>query len=380
MNKVISISLNGNAYQLEEAGYETLQRYLEQAERQLKGNPDKAEVIADLEQAIADKCASYLRPHKNVVSSNEIEQIIKEMGPVDAGNAENTTAETGQTSNESNASTADTPKRLYQIRDGAIISGLCKGIAVYFDIDVSIIRILFVFLAFVTGGIWALVYLIMMFLIPYANTTEDMAAARGAPFNAQEVIDQAKKHYSEFKDKKEWKRHWQQQRRAWHHQWHHNRHWWRCNMESSFSRTMNGNNYAVHIIVSMIMLALGAITTIMSIVWLFAVISLLTTGAIFGWPLPAGMPLWAGALLLLVFMGMSTAPFNAIRRATHHNINRSIHPWFSLSDVLIQLTIGTVIFWYAFTHFPQVEYFFTHFLEMIKAIWDSFNHTIHPSS
>ena len=72
MNKVISISLNGNAYQLEEAGYEALKQYLERAEQQLKDNPDKVEVLSDLEQAIADKCSRYLRPHKSVVTSDEV--------------------------------------------------------------------------------------------------------------------------------------------------------------------------------------------------------------------------------------------------------------------------------------------------------------------
>ncbi|HYM36036.1 MAG TPA: hypothetical protein VET48_11605, partial [Steroidobacteraceae bacterium] len=83
MNKVVIANLNGNAYQLEEAGYEALRQYLDRAAAQLKDNPDKAEIIADLEQAIAEKCASYLGSHKNVVSSEEIAQILKQMGPVD---------------------------------------------------------------------------------------------------------------------------------------------------------------------------------------------------------------------------------------------------------------------------------------------------------
>ena len=44
MNKVISISLNGNAYQLEEAAYDLLKQYLQRAETQLKDNPDKTEI------------------------------------------------------------------------------------------------------------------------------------------------------------------------------------------------------------------------------------------------------------------------------------------------------------------------------------------------
>src|SRR5579884_2774607 len=85
MRTVITISLNGNAYQLDAAGYEALRAYLQVAEQRLAGNPDQWEILADLEQAIADKCGRYLGPHKNVVSSEEIAEVLREMGPVDGG-------------------------------------------------------------------------------------------------------------------------------------------------------------------------------------------------------------------------------------------------------------------------------------------------------
>ena len=79
MHKVISINLNGNAYQLDETAYEALRAYLDHAEAVLKDNPDQAEIVADLEQAIAEKCNKFLGPHKTVVTATEIEQVIKEM-------------------------------------------------------------------------------------------------------------------------------------------------------------------------------------------------------------------------------------------------------------------------------------------------------------
>src|SRR4051812_29644461 len=97
MNKVITINLNGNAYQLEERGYELLCGYLDAAAAQLKDNPDRAEIISDLEQAIADKCRNFLGPQKTIVTAAEIEQIIQAMGPVDSDGAEAGTAGQGQT-------------------------------------------------------------------------------------------------------------------------------------------------------------------------------------------------------------------------------------------------------------------------------------------
>ena len=85
MNKVITINLNGNAYQVEERGYELLCEYLDGAESQLKDNPDRAEILLDLERAIAEKCRRQLNPHKSVVTTAEIDQILAEMGPVEGG-------------------------------------------------------------------------------------------------------------------------------------------------------------------------------------------------------------------------------------------------------------------------------------------------------
>ena len=79
MERVVTINLNGNPYQLEEPAYDAVRAYLQHAEAKLANNPDKAEVVRDLEQAIADKCASYLSPVKSVVADDEMKKILDEM-------------------------------------------------------------------------------------------------------------------------------------------------------------------------------------------------------------------------------------------------------------------------------------------------------------
>ena len=181
MQKVITINLNGNAYQLDETAYGLLRTYLDAAELQLKDNPDKAEIISDLEQAIADKCNRVLGARKTVVSTAEVKQIIEEMGPV-----EGTPGEPASEKQERPRAEAGAPKRLYQIREGAMISGVCKGLAAYLNVDVTIVRIVFVALALLTKGAFVIVYIVLMCVIPYATTSEERAAAHGQRFNAQD--------------------------------------------------------------------------------------------------------------------------------------------------------------------------------------------------
>lgn len=56
-------------------------------------------------------------------------------------------------------------KRLYKSRRDKIIDGVCGGIAEYFNVDATIIRILFVAMAFL-GGAGVILYLVGMVLMP----------------------------------------------------------------------------------------------------------------------------------------------------------------------------------------------------------------------
>lgn len=134
---------------------------------------------ADLGQAIAEKCSGYLRTHKTVVTSAEVEQIVKDMGPVDGGEGIEQPTGSAPPADAPARNAAAAPKRLYQIREGAELSGVCMGLAAYFNVDVTIVRILFVLVALLTSGGWLLAYIVMMLVIPVAKTTEERAAAAG---------------------------------------------------------------------------------------------------------------------------------------------------------------------------------------------------------
>jgi phage shock protein PspC (stress-responsive transcriptional regulator) len=191
MHKVITINLNGNAYQLDEPGYEALRVYLAHAEAKLGNNPDRAEIIRDLEQSVAEKCQRFLGPGKTVVSTAEVEQILHEIGPIDS---EIPVPPVGA---------ATPPKRLYQIREGAMLSGVCNGLAAYFNFDPTIVRIAFagstvLLMAMEVDAAVAIpgLYVVLMFVVPYAKTPEQVAAAQGSsrdiPYRVQKFVEKVK--------------------------------------------------------------------------------------------------------------------------------------------------------------------------------------------
>jgi phage shock protein C len=61
---------------------------------------------------------------------------------------------------------AETPKKLYRLPQRGMIAGVCAGLADYFDIDVSVIRVLFVLAALVTGGLALVAYIVLAVVLP----------------------------------------------------------------------------------------------------------------------------------------------------------------------------------------------------------------------
>jgi phage shock protein PspC (stress-responsive transcriptional regulator) len=214
MNKVVTINLHGIAFEIEEGAYDALRRYLDAAAEKLEGNPDKEEIIADLEQAIADKCALYRTPHKSVITSADMAGVLKEMGAVDA---EETTAGEGKTT------AGPSPKRLYRLEEGRVLFGVCAGLAAYFDMDVTLVRVLFVILAVLTHGALVLIYVLMIVLVPRASTPVQKAQAYGATgVTANVLIRRAQESYDHLRNSKEWKdgtHEMKRQMKEWKQQW-----------------------------------------------------------------------------------------------------------------------------------------------------------------
>jgi len=373
MNKVIIINLNGRAYQLEEAGYTVLHHYLEQAAAKLGENLDKAEIMADFEQAIADKCDQLLNSHKTVVTTQEVEKIIQEMGPVDGAHAtDSSNAEEKSQPQAEKSTNTQTPKRLYQICEGAVLSGVCNGLAVYFNIDVTLVRIIFIILTVLTNGAWILVYIIMSVVIPYANTSEQKAQAHGMPFNANELLQRAREKYGQF-DKKYWdeqKQNWKEQakkysynakeyRQHWEEQWH--------KKSKNMPHTGIGIGGAI----------LGIVMVLITFLWMIAIISLLTTGAIFGF-IFVGIPIWLIIIFLTCAYNILLLPVRSMKSSSvrHNDYGQSNdgNGWFGILDAITWFTILALILWLVWTYVPQ-----THIITDQISMWLQHQHTLTQS-
>jgi phage shock protein PspC (stress-responsive transcriptional regulator) len=378
MKKVVIVNLNGIAYHLEEDAYASLGTYLARAEAQLRENPDRSEILGDLEQAIAEKFARFLRANKNVVSAEDMATILEEMGPVhdDAGGAAQaasatsepsagtTEAEPGSKRNTTtNAGDATTSRRLYLMLDTGFLGGVCSGLAVFLDTDVTLVRIGVALLAlaeliFLHTPFVVLGYLVALFVIPAADTSEERAAARGIPFNAQQLIDEAKRNFSRIGEHD-----WKHTRR----QWRHQRRWERKyvrQMRRSYSWTWPPHavpgTYGSQVAAGFITPVLTLISVAAFWAMLYVAVSLASTGAVQGWRLPPNVPLWLGLVALLFLYNAVIWPLHAARRASYYRLGGPDHARYEAFDGLMSTLLGVAVVWAAYRYSPEIREWLRH--------------------
>ncbi len=73
-------------------------------------------------------------------------------------------------------------RRLYRSRRDSMLGGVAGGVADYFDMDPSIVRVVWAVLALVTGGIFLVLYIVMWIVVPEGPSAATVA--RAAPPNA----------------------------------------------------------------------------------------------------------------------------------------------------------------------------------------------------
>src|ERR1017187_1375289 len=362
MNKVIMINLDGTAYQLEEGGYDALRAYLETATARLQGNPDREEILSDIERAIAEKFRALLGSHKTVVVTKEVAAVLAEMGPIeaDAGEASETGASGGAPGSESGHGTAGeeraawrggTPRRLYRIHEGEMIAGVCNGMAAYVNVDPTLVRLAFVLLTMLWGT-GVLVYLVLTIVVPEARSPEEKAAASGGPSTAQEFIRRAKEGYYEAmkgfpdgKTRREWKRRFKRDMRANADQWRYNWHsYW-----AEHTPFHPGMGFALPV--------LSLLHGVVTVLWFCALISLLATGAVLGLALPANVPVWVAALLLFIAYGILAGPLKVARRVCYRGLGQRRWTWsfVFLLDGIVWVAVVVALLWLGAHYLPQLR-------------------------
>jgi phage shock protein PspC (stress-responsive transcriptional regulator) len=170
MKQVININFQGRVVPIEVTAFDLLKNYTESLSRHFANEEGKEEIINDIESRIGELFQERLSKGATCITDDDVNAIIKNMGrPEEFETMDDTQAQPATAS-----MTAEQPaggRRLFRDENDKVLGGVCSGLANYFNIDVVIVRIIFVVLFF-SGGIGFLTYIIMWIAVPSSATTQ----------------------------------------------------------------------------------------------------------------------------------------------------------------------------------------------------------------
>lgn len=186
MKQTTSVSIGKCNFILDEDAYEVLGMYLENYRKDLDSKESKTaanEILEEVEMRIADLFRERLAG-REVVDEAMVRSVIAQLGLPDGEDPQPEKA-----ARDAKPSAEDQPssrRKLYRDRDAKKLGGVCAGLSEYFDVDVTLVRVLFV-LAFIfaSAGFW--IYIIFWIILPEARTAAEKCELHGVPATAENI-------------------------------------------------------------------------------------------------------------------------------------------------------------------------------------------------
>ena len=188
----------------------------------------------------------------------------------------------------------------------------------------------------------------------------------GVRFNAQEVIDRAKRNLAQINDRgwRRQQRQWRRQQRQWTRQW---RQRTRFQGPWTWAPAPPSADYGTRVAAGIMTSVLAVASLMLFLVFLYALISLISTGSIHTWRLPENVPLWLGTLGLLFIYYVVAWPLHMARRASYYAVGGSLYGWDAGGYGLISTALTVLLVWLAYQHVPEVR----NVIDRLPAIWEN---------
>ena len=180
MKQVININFHGQVVPIEVTAFELLKNYTDSLSRHFANEEGKEEIINDIESRIGELFQERLKKGATCITDDDVNAIIKNMGrPEEFEDADDNASSKQSQSNTASSSqptATNAAKRLFRNENDKVIGGVCGGLANYFNLDATLVRIIFIIVALAFGtGILA--YLILWIALP-SSASAEMGAPR----------------------------------------------------------------------------------------------------------------------------------------------------------------------------------------------------------
>ena len=194
MDKTKNISLGGFSFLIEENAYTALSQYLAEVRQHLQHNSDRDEIIFDVEQRMAELLKDRTA-NREVIMHQDVLYLIEVLGKPEQYVEDEETDKATNAAPEASAKAFSANKPLYRDIDDRKIGGVLSGLAHYFNISPTMLRIAFTVIFtlffmivdwrwlfpfnFISWAMLAL-YILFWIIVPAALTTAQKLEMQGA--------------------------------------------------------------------------------------------------------------------------------------------------------------------------------------------------------
>ncbi|HET7320278.1 MAG TPA: PspC domain-containing protein [Candidatus Saccharimonadales bacterium] len=182
MNEITRIHLGRQPFTVSVEAHKELKSYLAAIEKQV-GDKD---VVQEVELRMAELLAERGVTGDKVILPADIEYLKGQLGnPDDFGDNED--------GPETPIAEDKATKRLFRDTDSAIVAGVASGVANYFGLDATLVRLVFVLLVIFSAGFGIILYLLLWLIVPPAETTSEKLQMQGKPVTLDALKDSVSK-------------------------------------------------------------------------------------------------------------------------------------------------------------------------------------------
>ena len=191
MKKTLTINLGGSVFHIDEDAYQLLDKYLSNLRIHFKKEEGSDEIMNDFELRISELFSERTRLGYQVISIEQVEEVIKRMGKPEEIFEEEIQDEHKSTIYDTATqmgaqSQTHTHKRLMRDPDNKRLGGVAGGFAAYTGWDATAIRII-LFLLMFYYGITIPIYLVLWLIIPQARTATEKLEMRGESVTIENI-------------------------------------------------------------------------------------------------------------------------------------------------------------------------------------------------
>ena len=199
MKKTFTINIGGSVFHIDDDAFEKLQRYLQLLNHHFGTALEGQEILQDIEARIAELLIEKTSNKVEVVTNEMVDEVIARMGkPEDFMEPEEEASAKTQADETAQDGEQKTRRRLYRDGDNRVIGGVCSGLGAYFNIDMVILRVIFVVLFFLGVGASFLIYIILWIVVPKAKTTAQHLEMRGKEATVSNIEKSIKEEVTEI--------------------------------------------------------------------------------------------------------------------------------------------------------------------------------------